>query len=248
LAGLLTVFVALESPVDVWAGTYLWAHMAQHILLLYVAAPLLLFGAPLMPIWRAVPLEARRKSLRWLMLHPRPRRVVLALGRLIENPRVAWVLFVGGFIAWHTPPLYDAALLHPAVHYLEHLCFLVTGLLFWSQVIASAPLKPRMAYPAQAAYVFLAGFVTEFVSMALIYSNRPVYSYYLHVPRPAGAPSALIDQTAAAAIMNVTDLLLYGTIFMLLLWFWIEKALREDAEGEDPGTPGRHVRPRGALN
>lgn len=251
LAGLLTIVVALESPLDAWAETYLWAHMIQHILLLYLAAPLLLVGAPLMPMWRAVPLEARRTSLRWLMLHPRPRRFVLALGRLIESPRVVWFLFVGDFIAWHLPPLYDAALAHPPIHYLEHLCFLATGLLFWSQVIPSAPLKPRMSYPARAVYVFLAGFVTEMVSMILIYSNQPIYTYYLHVARPAGAITALTDQVTAAAIMNVTDLLLFGSIFMLLIWLWIEQALREDAESGDepwPGTPGRDVRPRGVVS
>lgn len=249
LAGLLSVFIALESPIDTWAGIYLWAHMVQHVLLLYVAAPLLLFGAPMMPIWRAVPLEARRKSLRWLMLHPRPRRCMLALGRLMERPRVVWVLFVGDYLVWHTPLLYDGALSNPSVHYLEHLCFLGTGLLFWSQVIASAPLKPRMPYPARAAYIFLAGFATQFVSMALIYSNRPIYSYYLHVARPVGGISVLTDQTAAAAIMDIFGLVLYGTVFMLLLWLWIENALKDDVEEEErSGTPGHHVRPRGAIN
>jgi cytochrome c oxidase assembly factor CtaG len=248
LAGLLSVFIALESPIDAWSGTYLWAHMVQHIILIYVAAPLLLLGAPLMPIWRAIPLEGRRRSLRWLMLHPRPRRVGLALGHLLGNARFAWFLFVLTFIIWHAAPLYDAALAHPPLHYVEHLCFLGTALLFWSHVLPSAPLKPRMSYPAQAGYLFLAAMATEFVSLALVYSNHPIYTYYLHVLRPAGALSPLTDQVAAAAIMNVTDLLLYGTAVMLLIWLWIEQALKEDAEDEWPSTPGHHAQPRRVIN
>jgi putative membrane protein len=248
VAGILSVFIALESPLDTWAGIFLWAHMIQHILLLYVAAPLLLLGAPLMPTWRAIPLETRRSTLRWLMLHPRPRRIGLALGRLMGNAQFIWFLFVVDFIVWHFAPVYDAALSHPLLHYFEHICFLVTGLLFWSHIIPSAPLKPRMAYPAQAAYLFLAAMATELVSMVLVYSGQPVYTYYLHVLRPAGSITPLIDQITAAAIMNVTDLVLYGTGVCVVLWLWIEKALKEDDGDAWPGTPGRSVQPRRAVH
>jgi putative membrane protein len=242
-AGLLAIFLALQSPLDAWVGTYLWAHMVQHIILLYVAAPLLLFGAPLMPIWRAFPLESRRSSLRWLMLHPRPRRVVLTLGKVLHMPRLAWWLFVGVFFLWHTAPLYNLALRNQVVHDFEHLCFLGTALLFWSQVIPSAPLKPQLGYAAQAFYVFLAGIATEFVSMVLIYYNGVIYSYYAQIQRPAGAISAFGDQTAAAAIMNLTDVILYGSVFMVLLWRWIDDALQHDEQEGWPGTSGARIPP-----
>ena len=53
-AGLLVVFLALESALDDLADQLLWAHMVQHELLVIVAAPLLLLGAPAMPAWRGV--------------------------------------------------------------------------------------------------------------------------------------------------------------------------------------------------
>lgn len=240
-AGLLAIFIALESPLDAWSDTYLWAHMVQHLVLIYLAAPLLLFGAPLMPVWRAVPLETRRTSLRWLMLHPRPRRAALALSRFISRPAIIWGLFVGDFIAWHTSVLYDAALDNQPIHDLEHLCFLVTALLFWAQIIPSLPLKPRLSLGAQAFYAFGAGAATELVSLALTFSAFPLYTHYATVSRPAGAISAIVDQTVAGALMNFTDVVLYGTLFMVLLWRWIEEALRQDADDEGPGFPSTRV-------
>ena len=40
LAGLLTIVLALDSPLDGWADELFWAHMLQHVLLLTVAPPL----------------------------------------------------------------------------------------------------------------------------------------------------------------------------------------------------------------
>src|SRR3972149_234295 len=55
LAGLLVVAVALFSFLDVYAGQLFSVHMVQHILLTMVAAPLLVLGAPVTLLLRALP-------------------------------------------------------------------------------------------------------------------------------------------------------------------------------------------------
>lgn len=196
---------------------------------MFVAAPLLLAGAPLMPMWRAIPLETRRSSLRWLMLHRRPRRVALAIGHWLGKPRIVWLLFVGDFMAWHVPALYDLALRDQAIHDVEHLLFLGTALLFWVQVIPSAPLRPRLGYAAQALYTMTAGFAMQPVEMALTYDNSPLYTYYVQVQRPAGAMTALVDQTSSGGLMSLVVMLIFGTTFIVLLWRWLDEAQRRDA-------------------
>lgn len=234
--GLVAIFIALESPLDVWAQTYLWAHMVQHLILIFLAAPLLLFGAPLMPVLRGVPIEARRSSLRWLMLHRRSRRVALAVGRLIGAPRAIWMLFVADFLAWHVPALYDLTLRNQGIHDAEHLLFLLTALLFWAQVIPSAPLRPRLGYGAQAVYTLSAGFAMQIVALALTYGDGPLYAHYARVARPTGAGTVLVDQTASGALMNLVGAILFGSVFMLLLWRWIDDALQRDAGARRPGA------------
>ena len=229
--GLLSLFIALESPLDTWANTYLWAHMAQHMLLIFLAPPLLLFGAPVMPIWRAIPLNSRRSSLRWLMTRPRQRRIAFAVSRFISTPQVVWVFFVGDFLAWHVPTLYDLTLQHQGIHDAEHLLFLLTALLFWAQIIPSAPLRPRLGYGGQAAFLVSAGFAMQPVALALTYAGTPLY---VHYARAMGAAAAVADQTEAGALMNSVGAVVIGGVFMLLLWRWIDEAIQRDAPNRVP--------------
>src|SRR5690349_3997087 len=68
-AGLTTVVVALESPLDQLSASLFSAHMAQHLLLILVAGPLLVLGAPIAPWAWALPSLARApimRRVRWL--------------------------------------------------------------------------------------------------------------------------------------------------------------------------------------
>ncbi len=55
LGGLAAVFLATESPLDAFDNLFLSAHMAQHLLLLMIAPPLLLLGHPMLPLLRGLP-------------------------------------------------------------------------------------------------------------------------------------------------------------------------------------------------
>lgn len=105
VAGLLAAFVALVSPLDAQASVLFAAHMAQHMLLVLVAAPLVALSRPLGPTLLGLPKGPRR-----------------APGRGWQAA-VLW--------AWHVPGLYQAALRHPLAHGLEHLSLAGTALLFW---------------------------------------------------------------------------------------------------------------------
>ena len=59
-AGLVVILIALASPIDTLADKLFWVHMIQHVLLLSVAAPLIVLGAPWNSIWRPLPLGFRR--------------------------------------------------------------------------------------------------------------------------------------------------------------------------------------------
>src|SRR5262249_54945183 len=59
LGGLTAIFLALASPLEPFAALVLQAHMARHLLLMMVAAPLLWLGAPLFPLLRGLPEPVR---------------------------------------------------------------------------------------------------------------------------------------------------------------------------------------------
>ncbi|HZC04736.1 MAG TPA: cytochrome c oxidase assembly protein [Ktedonobacterales bacterium] len=223
---LLVIFFTLDSPLDTWADTLVWAHMIQHELLTMVAVPLLLLSQPFMLIWRGVPLGARRTTLRWMTRKRWPYRTLEAIVTFLRRPAISWVIFTGLFSAWHLPWLYDAATQNDAIHAAEHICFLVTAVFFWSQVIPSLPFKPRLPYPAQAAYFALAMLWGNVLGFAFVFSTTPIYPYYAALPRAAGAISAVTDEHFAGGVMDAADTVIFISMIIVALALW----LRDDEQ------------------
>src|SRR5579872_1955572 len=92
-AGLLTIIVALESPVDALDAQLFWVHMLQHLLLIMVAAPLVVLGDPVMPILRAWPLRSRRRTLKAVSASGSARGLAGLAAQLL-NPWVAGVVLI----------------------------------------------------------------------------------------------------------------------------------------------------------
>ena len=226
-AGLLVVFIALESVLDELADQLLWAHMVQHELLVIVAAPLLLLGAPVWPAWRGVPLPARRIALGWVVQQGWPRRIWHTISRWLTVPAVAWVLFNGVFAGWHIPALYDYALENQPVHVLEHMLFLAVALIFWAQVIPSRPMKPRMSYPQQAIYLGAAGLFSNVMGAVFTFSTAPMYPFYAALPRPAGSLALLADQHLAGAAMDVPGMIIFFIATLSIIGLWLQADERE---------------------
>jgi putative membrane protein len=173
------------------------AHMVQHLLLSVVAAPLILLGAPALPLLYGVP---RRFGLHRGVSSPFRSASVRALGRVLAQPTVCWIVAMSVFIGWHTPSLFQLGLRSEGWHAIEHASFLGSGLLFWWPVVQpwpSAPKWPRWSVPL---YLFAATLPCDGLSAFLAFSDRVVYPAYLAAPRHFGL-SALQDQEGAGALM-----------------------------------------------
>jgi putative membrane protein len=116
--------VALLSPLDAVAGALFSAHMAQHSLLMLLAAPLLVLSNPLLAIVWATPQQWRRGF-----------APLARLGRMQGLLPFAWLVHALALWFWHIPAFYELALESEAIHALEHGCFLGTALLFWWAVL-----------------------------------------------------------------------------------------------------------------
>jgi putative membrane protein len=246
-AGLLVVLIALESIVDAQAGELLWVHMIQHDLLTILAPPLLLLGLPTWPLWRGIPRQARVASLRWALKQPGVRRASTAVAHALGQPRVTLTLFLIGFITWHLPPLYDLALENQTIHIVEHVTFLATALLFWSQLIPSPTAHVKLSYPFQALYLLGAALVLNVLGGVFVFSTGPLYPYYAALHRTASTLPLLVDQHLAGAAMDVPGTIIFFTTAIIILWRWLENDEREaNAERARPlaTLPRVHETPR----
>jgi cytochrome c oxidase assembly factor CtaG len=204
LGGLAVVFLALASPIEPFARLWLQAHMVQHMLLMMAVPPLVWLGAPLLPMLRGLPAEIRRY---WAgpLLRSGPLREAF---RRMTHPAASLPLFVASTWLWHIPTVYEAALRRTSLHSLQHLCFLVTGLLFWYPVVRPYPGRPRWSLWLLFPYLILADVSNTVLSALLTFSDRVLYPHYEAMPRIAGL-SALDDQSAAGVIMWVPGSLVF---------------------------------------
>ena len=104
--GMIVVFGAVLSPLDVESAEHFPAHMIQHMILVLIAGPLLA-GSHLF--------DPRSRLL----------RSILFIG--ILHAVALWL--------WHLPALYDAAMENTLLHMLEHLFFTVIAIFFWNVVL-----------------------------------------------------------------------------------------------------------------
>ncbi len=229
-AGLLSIVLALESPLDTYADQLFWVHMIQHVVLLTVAPPLILLGRPWPRMWRALPLRSRTRIGRTLALSR-----WMAPVRALARPWPAWLLFTVTFVAWHIPSAYNLTLKSQTVHDLEHAMFFFTGLLFWARVIDPGPLRPRLIWPVRIAYVMSAMVVGWVLAITLVLAPHPIYPHYAQLTHRPGGISALTDQQLAGGVMWVLGSLSYMIAMLIGLYSWLEPETRPP--GGDGGDP-----------
>jgi cytochrome c oxidase assembly factor CtaG/ferredoxin len=209
--GLATVLLAIVSPLDAFSGLLLEVHMAQHLLLMMFAPPLIWLGAPVTPLLRGLPPSVLKIGVGPFLASPALQR----FERRLSHPAVCWVVFVGTMWAWHAPALYELALRSPFWHQVEHLCFFSTGLLFWWPVIQPWPSRPVWPRWAIVPYLLLAHIQNTAFSAVFTFAGHVLYPTYAAAPRLWGI-SALEDQATAGAIMWVP-----GSLVLLVLVAWV---------------------------
>jgi len=203
-AGLGLLFIATASPLDAFSNLLLTAHMIQHLLLMMLIPPLILLGAPFLPLIRGLPSAIRKEALgpflQW--------RALQKVGRLLTHPLLSLSLFLGIAILWHIPFFYELALHSKPWHDVEHFCFFITAILFWWPVIQPWPAVQQWPRWTMIPYLLIADLQNTALSAFLIFYERVIYPTYAAVPRLFGL-SVLQDQAAAGSIMWVPGSLAY---------------------------------------
>jgi len=202
--GLLTFWLATASPLDAFSGLLLSAHMVQHLLLMSVAPPLILLGAPFLPMLRGLPRKFARDGVGPFLTWPALRRV----GNAITHPLNCWMVMAVTLCAWHVPAAFDLALRSPACHKLEHVCFFGAALFFWLPVVRPFPNRPHWPLWSVPLYLLVADLLNTALSAILTFSDHVLYTYYLEAPRLFGT-TALTDQSCAGVIMWVPGSLVF---------------------------------------
>jgi putative membrane protein len=220
-AGWLGLFIALVSPLDALGGILFSAHMAQHEVLILIAAPLLVLGRPLAPFLWALPKEARETAGHWVQAPP-----VARAWRSLTAPVTVWVLHGVALWIWHLPDLYQATLGDDFIHALQHLSFFGSAALFWWALIHGR--FGRLGYGAAVLWVFTTSMHSGVLGALLTFAPRLWYPIYEARTGEWGL-SALEDQQLAGLIMWVPAGVLFIVLGLGLFAAWLGEAERRVA-------------------
>lgn len=200
VAGLAALWIALASPIDALDDYLLAAHMLQHFILMSVAPPLIVLGAPTVPLLRGLP--------RWLvraLSRPLFRGGWFhALCRLVTHPVFAWLAMNIAYLGWHVPAMFELTFQSERIHDFEHLCFFLTSIAFWWVVLAPWPSQPRWPRWTVIPYLLGADILNTILSATLAFSGRVLYPSYAAAERITSL-TPLKDQVAAGAEMWVLN-------------------------------------------
>ncbi len=209
-AGLLTISIALFSPIGHIADELVIAHMVEHLLIGDIATLLLVLGLT--------------KSLLQPILAIR----VFNKLQVLTHPLVAFPLWALNFYLWHVPAIYDAAYGTAPLHALEHTSFLFFGCLMWMPVFGPLPKPEWLGAGWKVAYVIAVRFAGAILGNVLMWSGSALYPIYAPGERYWHI-SAIADQGTAGVVMMIE-----GTFLALgvLAWVFFEVA-REGTEKQD---------------
>jgi putative membrane protein len=228
VAGCLVLLLALGPPLEDWAGLLISGHMVQHLLLMMLVPPLLLYGTP---GWLLEPLR------RW--------KLVDRIGYFLTRAPVSFFLMTVTIVAWHLPSLYDLSLRLEPLHVVQHIMYLGSSILVWWAVLGPLPAWPRATPLVQCLFVFALTLPTAVVGAFLTFGPVGYYPYYTTVPRIWGIDLAT-DQQVAGLLMWVLGGALNLILLTLIFFQWANQEERQ--EQRSANTRARPLLPASARD
>lgn len=180
------------TPVEPWAETLFSVHMAQHLVLTMVAAPLLVVARPLLAGAMALPQGSRRRlwlARPWMDLARGRSATSLAVVAVLAHAMTMWV--------WHVPALYEVGIERPVVHVVEHATMLAGALPLWWLVLDAVG---RHATGASVLAVFASTLQSAMLAGLLTFAGTPIITAHGEGPAAWGL-TALQDQHLAGGLM-----------------------------------------------
>jgi cytochrome c oxidase assembly factor CtaG len=244
LGGLAVVVLATESGIGAYDDVLFWDHMVQHLMLIMVAPPLLIFGQPITLLMHA----SRNPLHSWVKRILRSR-----VASFLTWPVFGCVAYAVAVMWAHLTNFANLVQTNQVAHNAEHVLFLVVGYLFFLPILGREPIRWRLSYPVRFVILVLVMPVDTFTGLMLGYGSAGTPGVPVG-PQPAWAPLPLSDLHDGGAVMWIGgDAIMFGLMMLVyMLWSldgraaasghgWLEAARRASlaslvASHQAPGT------------
>lgn len=232
-SGVAGLFIALIWPLDALGEISFAAHMAQHMVLIAIAAPLLVLATPSVPV--AVALSGLWPPTFALLARMRK------MFRFALRPNVAFSIHAAVIWLWHAPLLFDAALRLAWLHVIEHMSFLGSGMLFWT-ALKQAGNSSGDGHGIAALWTLATLIHTGMLGALITFAPRLIYSSY--GDGDVISLRAMEDQQLAGLIMWIPAGLCYLIAGIGFTAAWLRHAEDGDRHSQLSPPSGKEHRTR----
>ncbi len=244
-AGLMAIFIALQSPLDTLSEHVFALHQVQHLLLHSLGPMLIMLAVPEGPLIAGLPEWLRRHVLAPIITS----RAVRAAFGFLSRPAVATFLYVGSLYFWQIPDFHEMTLLDESVHYLMHFSMLFTGLLFFWSIFDPRPAPLGAGYGAR--LVMLCAAITGNILIGSYITLKSVvlYPVYDTLGRLWNL-HALTDELLGGIVIWIPGSMMcvIAALIVIRLWGnretkvddWRRRGLATDATTASVSLPQRH--------
>ncbi len=244
--GLAVLLLSIESPLDRLGEHHFSMHMVQHNIVMMLIPPLLLLGAPTVPMLRGMPRWLRRRVVTPVLRSP----VARAVWRGLTFPVVAVVTFTLLQWLWHlVPGWYDAALNNDLLHLFQHFTFFAVSMIFWWNIIDPKPLRSRIPMGFRIVYFYAAMIPKHILAALITFAPEPLYETYTRAvlflpfnPKQDQEIAGLLMWVPFGEMINLVT----AAVIFRIWWVHSERQTREEearrmAERERARTLGPEI-------
>jgi putative membrane protein len=186
LLGVLVLYGVLQTRFLYLSQHMFFLNRLQHLGMHHLGPFLIALGWPGATIRRGMPVPVRR-----LIDLPSVRGVV----RVVQQPVIAAVLFVGLVALWLIPPVHFRAMIDPRLYAVMNWSMVVDGLLFWSLVLDPRPKPPaRVGFATRIVLTVAVMFPQILMGSVITFDNDVLYPYYDLCGRVYPSVGAILDQ------------------------------------------------------
>jgi putative membrane protein len=232
--GLVLVYGVMQTYVDYLSQHMFWVHRAQHLVLHHLAPFLIMLAVPWEVLRWGLPARLRDRVLVPLW-HSRPVRLVY---RVVQNPLVSPLLFVGLIFFWLAPSVHFDAMLSVTRYQLMNWSMVVDGLLFWWLVLD--PRSPReygtLGYPVRILMLWAIMLPQIFLGAHITLSKSVLYDVY-NVCGRAWPISPMDDQLTGGIITWIPATMMSVLAILLVIRLWMRDSGRGAATGPTDRAP-----------
>ncbi|GAA0491383.1 cytochrome c oxidase assembly protein [Streptomyces stramineus] len=221
--GVLSVALVMCTKLNDYGMVMFSVHMVQHMVISMLTPILLLLGAPVTLLLRALPAAGRgRKG---------PREILVSLlhsryMRIITHPAFTIPMFIASLYALYFTPLFDFLMESKTGHIAMMVHFLAVGLVFFWPIMGVDPGPNRPGYVMRMLELFAGMPFHAFFGIALMMASEPMIGTYKNPPASLGI-DALTDQQAGGGIAWAFSEIPSLVVLLALAYQWYRSEQRQ---------------------